>query len=156
MQWQPVVSGIAGFVVAYQMQASNLEWTRNNSYAPTTCNDDDDGISSNVPSKTRYKWNGSIYCVNIVKIKKSEVLFCTSSLYLFFKSSLYFILFCFILFCHTYFYCILKLMLLFFVVVVKDFLIVWKHFFVISTSYQPLLGFVCIHLFCLWFADTCL
>lgn len=59
MQWQPVVSGLAGFVVAYQMQASNLEWTRNNSsYAPTTCNDDDDdvdGISSIVPSKTRYK-----------------------------------------------------------------------------------------------------
>lgn len=58
MQWQPVVSGLAGFVVVYQMQASNLEWTRNNRYAPTTCNDDDDdvdGISSNVPSKTRYK-----------------------------------------------------------------------------------------------------
>lgn len=53
-------SGLAGFVVAYQMQASNLEWTRNNRYAPTTCNDDDDddgvdGISSDVPSKTRYK-----------------------------------------------------------------------------------------------------
>lgn len=58
MQWQPVDSGLAGFVVVYQMQASNLEWTRNNSsYALTTCNDDDDddGISSNVPSKTRYK-----------------------------------------------------------------------------------------------------